>query len=100
MFASFVYASCFRAERIELCDYLRLQDSQGYPWLIGGILILFGTTVKRLGVCCRILELKLILIGAFIIVRCWTSLSKVIDYLGVMAAWWKANLGSVGSIFG
>ncbi|XP_042972959.1 uncharacterized protein LOC122304761 [Carya illinoinensis] len=46
---SFVYASCFREKRVELWDYLRLQDPHGFPWLIGGDFNIIRADAEKIG---------------------------------------------------
>lgn len=50
--ATFVYASCFRIKRLELCEFLCGQNANGFLWFVGGILILFRMTRKMLEVFC------------------------------------------------
>ncbi|XP_042964506.1 uncharacterized protein LOC122298703 [Carya illinoinensis] len=49
IFSSFVYASCFREKRVELWDYLRVQDPQGQPWFIGGDFNIIRTDSEKIG---------------------------------------------------
>ncbi|XP_042962421.1 uncharacterized protein LOC122296685 [Carya illinoinensis] len=49
VFSSFVYASCFREKRLELWDYLRLQDLQGQPWFIGGDFNIIRVDSEKIG---------------------------------------------------
>ncbi|XP_042962720.1 uncharacterized protein LOC122296997 [Carya illinoinensis] len=49
LFASFVYASCFRDKRVELWEYLRLQNPQGLPWLVGGDFNIIRSDSEKVG---------------------------------------------------
>lgn len=46
---TFVYASCFRAKGVELWDFLKIPNSGGRPWFIGGDFNIIRDNSEKVG---------------------------------------------------